>query len=216
MVLTQEMVLRYQKNNGWVYLLRAEGTNRYKIGRSVRPVERLERLKNQSPYPLIVVDVAWSADSVLLESQLHKGFDKIRVYGEWFETADDRYIEMGFYVYRQDTEELSLDISAAIIKTALARQIYCNERTESMLKSVVNRFLHDVSGLDFFLASINFLASDLTEKAVLKAMKQVEPPKTLSEYDLDEYTRNLWYELEAVISPLLQSFLWGFEIGRYE
>lgn len=71
--------------DGWVYLIHAVGTNRYKIGRSINPVIRLSTLKKQSPYPLAIIDCFWTIDSVSDELALHQTLAGCRRYGEWFE-----------------------------------------------------------------------------------------------------------------------------------
>ncbi len=70
---------------GWVYLIHAEGTDRYKIGRSVNPVARHQTLQKQSPYPLKIVDSFWTMDTVHDEAYIHERCKDNRKYGEWFE-----------------------------------------------------------------------------------------------------------------------------------
>lgn len=75
---------------GWVYLLWAQGTNRYKIGRSVNPIVRHQAISRQSPLPLIMLDCFWTIDAVNDEMLYHKQNASRRVYGEWFEIDDER------------------------------------------------------------------------------------------------------------------------------
>lgn len=70
---------------GWVYLIHAVGTKRYKIGRSINPMSRLEVLKVQSPYPLKVIRTIWTVDAVEDERKAHENLKNYRVHGEWFE-----------------------------------------------------------------------------------------------------------------------------------
>lgn len=83
-LLSQDTIKRYQANQGYVYLIHALGTNRYKIGRSVNPIVRFETLKKQSPYPLQIIDCFWTPDSIEDEKRLHQYFKSDRVFGEWF------------------------------------------------------------------------------------------------------------------------------------
>lgn len=85
MIISEQDIKRYQANQGYVYLIHAVGTDRYKIGRSVNPVARLEQLKGQAPYPLVIVNDFWTPDAIADEKQLHKTFASNRVHGEWFE-----------------------------------------------------------------------------------------------------------------------------------
>lgn len=73
------------KNEGYVYLIEAQGINRYKIGRSVNPIARHSLLKKQSPFPLNIVDCFWTPDCVADEKYLHERMADYRVHGEWFE-----------------------------------------------------------------------------------------------------------------------------------
>lgn len=106
MIISQEQYQHYKKNQGYVYLIHAEGTNRYKIGRSINPLKRYEQLQGQSPFPLRVENCVWSPDSVLLEKQLHDRFCDFRVHGEWFELEDDGYINIRFLNYRSEFSEI--------------------------------------------------------------------------------------------------------------
>lgn len=75
--------------SGYVYLLKAVGTPRYKIGRSNQPLVRSQKITVQSPYPLIVSDCFWTPDCVTDENFLHETFLDYRVYGEYFEFGWD-------------------------------------------------------------------------------------------------------------------------------
>ena len=74
---------------GYVYLVHAKGTGRYKIGRSTNPLKRYETLKTQSPYPLTVIKSFYTFDMIADEAFLHAEFGKFRIYGEWFEITWD-------------------------------------------------------------------------------------------------------------------------------
>lgn len=85
---------------GWVYLVHAEGTNRYKIGRSVNPILRAKDLEKQSPYPLKLLKTFHTPDCVTDEEVLHRKFDCYRVHGEWFELPTEKiplYLKHSFY-----------------------------------------------------------------------------------------------------------------------
>lgn len=84
-ILDDQTLKRYRTNQGYIYLVHAQSTNRYKIGRSVNPIARLEQLKGQSPYPLQIVECFWTPDAIADEKYLHESLASIRVHGEWFE-----------------------------------------------------------------------------------------------------------------------------------
>ena len=100
--LTEETIRRFQQNQGYVYLVHAIGTDRYKIGRSVNPVARLQQLQGQSPYPLQIVECFWTPDAIACEKYLHEEFKSARVYGEWFQL---RELPESFYI---DCEKLDI------------------------------------------------------------------------------------------------------------
>lgn len=77
--------------SGYVYLIRAEGTDRYKIGRSVNPVARHQTLTKQSPYPLRIAECFWTPDCISDERFLHETLASYRVFGEWFEFDSQYY-----------------------------------------------------------------------------------------------------------------------------
>lgn len=78
-----------QNREGWVYLIHAVGTNRYKIGRSINPVARYSTLQKQSPYPLQIIDSFWTVDAMTDETWWHKELSEYRAYGEWFELTEE-------------------------------------------------------------------------------------------------------------------------------
>jgi hypothetical protein len=89
MILTEDVLRRYRANQGYIYLIHAVGTDRYKIGRSANPVARFETLKKQSPYPLQIIECFWTPDAVEDEKMLHGYLHQDRVYGEWFELKEE-------------------------------------------------------------------------------------------------------------------------------
>lgn len=68
---------------GFIYLIRAIGTNRYKIGFAVNVEQRLKRIQTSSPFPLFLIKVVPGTPKK--EAQLHKMYAHCRVHGEWFE-----------------------------------------------------------------------------------------------------------------------------------
>jgi hypothetical protein len=70
---------------GYVYLINAIGTNRYKIGRTLDLKRRVSQLNYQSSYPLKIVLSFKSYYPAEDEKALHKKFASYRVHGEWFE-----------------------------------------------------------------------------------------------------------------------------------
>lgn len=94
--LTQKHFIAYDSNKreftidssreGFVYIIRASGTNRIKIGHSKDPEKRLASLTSpQMPFDLELVYKQWFIDAYALEQHIHKIFCRYRVKGEWFE-----------------------------------------------------------------------------------------------------------------------------------
>jgi Meiotically up-regulated gene 113 len=73
----------------YIYLIRAEGTERYKIGKTDRhPETRLKELnRQQSAYPLLLEYYVEVPDSALAENHFHQRYQRHRQHGEWFELS---------------------------------------------------------------------------------------------------------------------------------
>lgn len=87
---------------GYIYLIHAEGTNRYKIGRSVNPIARASDIQKQAPYKLRIIKSTWTLDAVADEASLHRSYSKYRVFGEWFDLEglmeiEDKRFELSSY-----------------------------------------------------------------------------------------------------------------------
>lgn len=77
------------KTPGYVYLFHAQGTNRYKIGVTRRPLEERQiEVQRQSPYPLICLKYIKVRSIFDVETVLHHKFKKnhLKIKGskEWF------------------------------------------------------------------------------------------------------------------------------------
>lgn len=68
----------------YVYVIKFEGTEFYKIGRTKDPKGRLSQMQTGSPVRLLPVICKQVIDGVAAESALHKLFDQSRHMGEWF------------------------------------------------------------------------------------------------------------------------------------
>lgn len=76
-----------QGSKGFVYLLKAAGTSRFKVGLSIEPSGRALTIGRQSPFPIEVV-TCYGVDDMRSEEQMwHKKFEDSRVFGEWFELS---------------------------------------------------------------------------------------------------------------------------------
>jgi hypothetical protein len=83
------MLLKDLSMANYVYLIRADGTDRYKIGKTDRDPEiRLKELnRQQSAYPLLLEYYVEVPDSAVAENHFHKRYQRYRQHGEWFEMS---------------------------------------------------------------------------------------------------------------------------------
>lgn len=68
---------------GWIYVVRAAGTNRFKVGFTRRdPMSRMKELQAYSPLKLELFGAAWAKFSD--EKRWHKEFAAFASHGEWY------------------------------------------------------------------------------------------------------------------------------------
>ncbi|NER24666.1 MAG: GIY-YIG nuclease family protein [Symploca sp. SIO1C2] len=93
----------YRNKPGYVYLIHAVGSDRYKIGLTTRSVEaRLAELNSsQSPYPLELIDWFETDNVTDDENYLHEKFVDYRVHNEWF-SFDTKTLKQVRKEYRDD------------------------------------------------------------------------------------------------------------------
>lgn len=77
---------------GYVYLIHAVGTNRYKIGRSINLQTRIQQLQRQSPYLLKIALAFKTSNPLWDEAYWQDCYKDYRIHGEWFE-FDEKYYE---------------------------------------------------------------------------------------------------------------------------
>ena len=80
-------------SQGYIYLIHATGTNRYKIGLASDIPKRMIQLSKQSAFPLVLIASHPSNDMSSDEENWHKLFEKQRVHGEWFELSNEQVEE---------------------------------------------------------------------------------------------------------------------------
>ncbi|NER97848.1 MAG: GIY-YIG nuclease family protein [Symploca sp. SIO1B1] len=93
----------YRNKPGYIYLIHAQETDRYKIGLTTRSVEArfAELNSSQSPYPLEIIDWFETDNVTDDEEYLHEKFTDYRVHGEWF-TFDTKTLKQVRKEYRDD------------------------------------------------------------------------------------------------------------------
>lgn len=96
--LSKEIVSRRKPSTpqkGYVYLLKFEGKNSYKIGKTINLEARITQFEIKLPFETQLICAIPSDDITVLEAQLHERFAQQRINGEWFKlTANDvKYIQ---------------------------------------------------------------------------------------------------------------------------
>ena len=74
---------------GYIYVIHAVNTDRYKIGKSINPNNRLVSLSKQAPYKLKLLFSFAVQDMSRAEKQLHQHFVDKQVNSEWFQLSND-------------------------------------------------------------------------------------------------------------------------------
>lgn len=87
--LIPELVTLRPKGSGYVYLINAEGTAKYKIGKAENITTRLIALQHQSPVRLRLIHVIESDQPFKTEAILHNDYKACRLHGEWFELSQE-------------------------------------------------------------------------------------------------------------------------------
>lgn len=130
-ILTPDLINKYIASQGYVYLAHAETTNRYKIGRTIKPVTRFSQLKSQSPLPVKIIDYFWTPDAIADEKAIHLALANFRIHGEWFELDSKNpdvmhspiNIKREFFFHKRPT---ILDLSTRIADKAVVLIEYRN------------------------------------------------------------------------------------------
>ena len=76
--------LRPQPLPGFIYLVQAVGTDKFKIGRATNVTKRIRELQTGSPLKIRYVYHAYVQNANLCEMELHNKFSNQREIGEWF------------------------------------------------------------------------------------------------------------------------------------
>jgi len=98
---------------GYVYLMHAQGTSYYKIGKSINPDKRLLQISPKMPFETELIKVWGTNFMSIAEKWLHKHFSEFRRNGEWFQLPD----EFLFHLLIGCDYEYTLTIRNAYIAT---------------------------------------------------------------------------------------------------
>lgn len=174
MKLKKEFYEQYKKNNGWVYLVHAEGTLRFKIGRSINPYGRLSQLQGQSPYPLVLQECIWTPDAIYYEQCLHQEFNKCRVFGEWFEFVEPSDLVNAYNKFRwrsrTDIYEICHCISSSLAHRFYEVKPFCELERFTEINFIVQEALATSQCLDDLVLTIDFFLEYLLETWIKKKL----------------------------------------------
>ncbi len=145
---------------GYIYLIHAEGTNRYKIGRSVNPIARAADIQKQSPYQLKIIS-AWTLDAPTDEAKLHKRYADWRIFGEWFEL--DQLLE-GIEGYKVCDWETRLYAVSLEFEYLLPTMRSVAKHSIKELSNFLDCDLHSFYPLLSATGNINFLFEELSSR----------------------------------------------------
>jgi len=91
----QNKIKNYKYNPGYVYLLKCENKNIYKIGYSKNAPKRVRKLNTEIPFKLFITHLIRTDNMVHLEKYLHDKYNDKRMNGEYFRLNqnDVKYIK---------------------------------------------------------------------------------------------------------------------------
>jgi hypothetical protein len=75
---------------GYVYLMGDRERQVYKIGYSVDPMKRMEKINKRVPIDLIMIHAIPAINAYNSEGVLHRMFKKFKLVGEWFVLPDEQ------------------------------------------------------------------------------------------------------------------------------
>ena len=78
----------FKGTQGFVYLIKTDTLNLYKVGMSKNPYKRMATLQTSMPYELTVISRIFSFDCPKLEKALHEYYAAYWMRGEWFDFPD--------------------------------------------------------------------------------------------------------------------------------
>ena len=126
---------------GYLYLVRALGTDRFHIGLTNQIERRFDDLQRNSPFPLKLIISAYSPNPQAQELRLHKLFGQWRLHGEWFELPPE--------VLNRVVEEFKEILDSALVGS-LRRSGLTLEATEPSSSRLQESSSHEItdSGID--------------------------------------------------------------------
>jgi hypothetical protein len=100
---------KFKKGSGYVYVIKCDGWNYYKIGISKStPRNRLSNLQSGCPFNLDYITIVHCAHYSLVESEVHKMLRSKNIRGEWFELNPSELIDVIEFLNQSASKQLTL------------------------------------------------------------------------------------------------------------
>lgn len=92
----------------YVYLIKSEETDRYKIGISKNPAKRLKQLQTGNSEKLVLINKYETSLFNKIETTLHNRYSYLKKEGEWFEFGLDQ--ELSFISECENIEKTLISL----------------------------------------------------------------------------------------------------------
>jgi hypothetical protein len=113
-LLENTVTLEITDQSGFVYLVKADDDNIYKIGCSKSPIKRLSSLQSSNHKELRVIHRVFSLNMWVLEKALHQYYSSCQVRGEWYQLTPEQVEYFPLTVYRIDGQLEDLQVTQVI------------------------------------------------------------------------------------------------------
>lgn len=141
---------------GYVYICGYD--NVVKIGKSSQPDKRIANLNTANPKEIQIYMIVECLDMDLVESRMHKYFDKAHVKGEWYElTSEMKYLIRGIQAIKDATEfdigVLLGQYSAGVAENMLIKNLEA-ARVENWRHAMADLIQRKLWALEFAVTSL--------------------------------------------------------------
>lgn len=83
---------------GYIYVLKADGSDFYKIGKSKEYTDRIKKLRIQLPFKVGIYCVFKTTSTDEVERLIHDQWKENRVNGEWFKIDEDQIEQLKYFI----------------------------------------------------------------------------------------------------------------------
>jgi hypothetical protein len=154
--------IRPQSLPGFIYLVQAVGTNKFKIGKATDVIKRIRGLQTGSPLKVRYVYHAYVHNTNLCEMELHNKFSSQREIGEWFSLTPE---EVKFCILlmrllqepeplekEEESESIKLVEVVAVLSEELAAHV--STRQQEQIESILQCYARGITGKNKILKEV--------------------------------------------------------------